>query len=354
MQNKKIILTGTHLTPALAFIDQLKKDKTTNWKIFYIGRNFNSTQNLQPSIESKIVPQKNIPFYGLNCGKLDRRWLPNTLKGIPQTISAFIKSYKLIHQIKPDICVSFGGYISVPVIIASYLSKIPSITHEQTNTLSLSTKINSFFTDFTALSFPQKKYSSKQIFTGNLLRPEIFKQKSVFFQSLRISKPIIYITAGNQGSHSINLLIRDLANKFSNYFFIHQTGPLEYSQYKGIKSKNYFSIDYVDTPDIGWVLNNSKIIIGRSGANTCQEIVALNKTSILIPLPKTQQNEQIKNALWVKRNLPKLTLVIKQNQLSLSKLQKSINQLTKIPQKKSKIIFKNNPKLLKLCHEIIT
>jgi UDP-N-acetylglucosamine--N-acetylmuramyl-(pentapeptide) pyrophosphoryl-undecaprenol N-acetylglucosamine transferase len=352
--NKKIILTGTHLTPALAFIDQLKKDKTINWKIFYIGRNYNSTQNKHPSIESKIIPQKNILFYGLNCGKFDRRWFPNTLKGIPQTFSAYNKSLKLIKQIKPDICVSFGGYISVPVVIASNFLKIPSITHEQTNTLSLSTKINSFFTDFTALSFPQKKYSQKQIFTGNLLRPEIYKQKSVLFQSLKISKPIIYITAGNQGSHSINLLVPDLAKKFPKYFFIHQTGPLEFEEYKNINLKNYLCIDYVDTSDIGWILNNSQIIISRSGANTSQEIVALNKTSILIPLPKTQQNEQVKNALWVKRSLPKHTLVVKQNQLTLKKLQNSINRLSNITPKKVTISIKNNPKLLKLCHETLT
>ncbi len=269
-------------------------------------------------------------------------------------MSAFFKSHQLISQIKPDICVSFGGYISVPVIIAAYLAKIPSVTHEQTNTLSLSTKINSLFTDFTALSFPQKKYSPKQIFTGNLLRSEIYKQKSSLFGSLKINKPIIYITAGNQGSHSLNLLIPDLARFFPKYFFIHQTGSLEFKEYKNTNLKNYFPIDYINTSDIGWVLNNSQIIISRSGANTCQEIVALNKTSILIPLPKTQQNEQLKNALWVKHHLPKHTLLVKQNQLTLKKLQNSINRLSNISPKKITISIKNNSKLLKLCHEILT
>ena len=352
--NKKIILTGTHLTPALAFIDQLKKDKSINWKIFYIGRNYNSTQKKVASIESKKIPRKNIPFYGLNCGKFDRRWFPNTLKGIPQTFSAFTKSLKLIKQIKPDICVSFGGYVSVPVIIASFLSKIPSVSHEQTNTLSLSTKINSLFVDFTALSFPQKKYSQKQIYTGNLLRPDIYKRKSALFQSLNIRKPLIFITAGNQGSHSINLLIPDLAKKNPKYFFIHQTGLLEFQDYKNINLNNYFPIDYVDTSDIGWILNNSQIIISRSGANTSQEIVALSKTSILIPLPKTQQNEQIKNAHWVKRHLPKQTIVLKQDQLTLKKLQNSINKLSHITHQTITVSVKNNPKLLKLCHEILT
>lgn len=269
-------------------------------------------------------------------------------------MSALLKSRQLIKKIKPDICVSFGGYVSVPVIIASFLAKIPSVTHEQTSTLSLSTKINSLFSDFTALSFPQKHYSPKQIFTGNLIRPEIFKQKSKLFQSLKISKPIIYVTAGNQGSHDINLLIPGLSKICNQFYFIHQTGALEFENFNKLKLKNYHPIDYIDSENIGWVLNNSRLIISRSGANTCQEIVALNKPSILIPLPSSQQNEQLKNALWVKQNLPKHTMILKQKQYKLKNIQSMIDKLVQIPHLQKTRSINNNPKLLTLCHEILT
>ena len=202
-KTKKIIITGTHLTPAIELINQLKKD-TDSWEIFYIGRNYNSHQNLSPSIESITIPKLDIKFFGFDSGKLDRRWLPNTLAGIPLTIKSLFKIYKLIAQIKPDVVVSFGGYISVPVIFNSYLQKIPSITHEQTSTLSLSTKINSKFTNKVALSFPTNLKNDKYVVTGNLLRRQIFENKSKYFQNLKIKLPIIYITGGNQGSTILN------------------------------------------------------------------------------------------------------------------------------------------------------
>lgn len=328
---KKILITGTHLTPAVELINQLKED-TINWDIYYIGRIYNSHEKIKPSIESQVIPKLGVKFYSFQSGKLDRRWLPNTIAGIPLTLKSFFAINKLIKQIKPDITVSFGGYISVPVIINSYLQKIPSITHEQTSTISLSTKINSFFTNKVALSFPSPIKNNKYLVTGNLIRRQIFDQKSNFFENLKIKLPIIYVTGGNQGSQFLNKIIFKIKTKLTqNFYIIHQTGEQNL-----IASKNYLPLNFID--DIGWVLNNAQIIISRSGANTCQEIIALHKKSILIPLKVSQQDEQIKNAKLVKKNISE-TIVISEAKLTSSKLLKSIIKLNKI---KIKNILKPN------------
>lgn len=329
---KKILITGTHLTPAIELINQLKND-SIKWDITYIGRNYNSHENSIPSIESQNIPKLGVKFYGFDSGKLDRRWLPNTILGIPLTIKSLFKIYKLIQKLKPNIVVSFGGYISVPVIFNSYLQKIPSITHEQTNTLSLSTKINAKFTNFVALSFPTEIKNEKYIHTGNLLRQEIFETKSKYFEKQKINQPIIYITGGNQGSAILNKTIIEIIPKLTkNYFIVHQTGNDNY-----VASKNYLPINYID--DIGWILNKAEIIISRAGANTCQEIIALNKKSILIPLKISQQNEQTKNAILVKQKLSD-TIIIPEIKLNSFTLLNSINKLIKI-----KSITANKPNI---------
>jgi UDP-N-acetylglucosamine--N-acetylmuramyl-(pentapeptide) pyrophosphoryl-undecaprenol N-acetylglucosamine transferase len=190
---KKIIVTGTHLTPALELIHQLQQDKKTNWQINYIGRESNSNDPADISIESKIIPSLGVNFYPISCGKLDRRYLPNTIIGIPKTIKGFIQSLKLINQIKPDIIVSFGGYVSVPIVIISFFKKIKSITHEQTLTNSLTTKINSHFVTKIALSFNNPKQISqlpkdKIIVTGNLLRYQLFQKTKIpsFIQNSKL------------------------------------------------------------------------------------------------------------------------------------------------------------------------
>lgn len=360
---RKIIITGTHLTPALELIRQLQSDQKNNWKIYYIGRLSNSNDYQQTSIESKIIPSLGIKFYPLPCGKFDRRFLPNSILGIPKTIVGLYKSFILINRLKPDIIVSFGGYVSVPVIISGWLQKITSITHEQTLTNSLTTKINSHFVKKIALSFNNQNQidqlpEKKVVVTGNLLRYQLFKKTSLSNPKIKFPNPqlpTIYITAGNQGSHNINMVINELLPKLSNFNLIHQTGKNDYPLFKSLNKKysNYLATDYFATQDYSWIIQHTNIFVSRAGANTCQEIVAFNKNAILIPLPKSQQDEQQLNALWVEKQQPQQTIVIPQEKLTPNSLMQSIESLNKQKNTPSPKSYIPNLKLLQLIDEII-
>ena len=357
-ETRKIIITGTHLTPAIEFINQLKADQSLSWEISYIGRRYNSSNTGDTSIESKIIPNLKIKFYGILCGKFDRRWLPNTLRGIPQIYFGFKQSLILLKKIKPHLVVSFGGYVSVPVVIAAWFQKIPSLTHEQTPTLSLATKINSLFCRLVALSFPNNNTAKKYIVTGNLLRREIFNHHSNIFKKCKenLKKyPLIYFTAGNQGSHHLNIILKKiLPNLSPKYIIIHQSGQKDYAIFKRLSFKfpNYIVKNYISSTDIGWVFHHCQLVISRSGANTTQEIAALKLNSILIPLPVSQQNEQFINALWLKKQLPNNTIIIKDADLTTEILTRSIEKLINT----KKIISKNpnspNLRLLKLIKRL--
>lgn len=297
-----------------------------------------------------------INFYSISVGKLDRRWIPNTIKGLPQTGKSIFQTLKLIKKIKPHIIVSFGGYVSVPVIIAGYLNRIPSITHEQTLTNSLTTKINSFFVNKIALSFDNQNQKNnlpknKTVITGNLLRYELFHP-----QASKIGNNIdIYITAGNQGSHIINLIIKKILPHLKKYSIIHQTGKNDFSTFKKLEKKypNYKVFDYLEANDVAHVFNKTKLIISRSGANTSQEIVALNKKSILVPLKISQQNEQLLNALWVKEKNQNNTEIIEEKNLSDKHILKEIDKLISAKISNNTAKKTSNLKLLDLIHEIL-
>jgi UDP-N-acetylglucosamine--N-acetylmuramyl-(pentapeptide) pyrophosphoryl-undecaprenol N-acetylglucosamine transferase len=349
--SKKIVLTGTHLTPAAEFIRQLQNDPDIFWEISYIGRIHNSSVDTTPAVESKVISKTGVKYFGINCGKLDRRWFLYTLKGLPETLKGLFAASKIIKSLKPDYVVSFGGYVSVPVILSSFLNQVKSVTHEQTSTLSLSTKINSLFCHKVALSFPitKKFLKNKFIVTGNLLRREIFLNKSSKFDKLKIEKPIIYITGGNQGSLFINNLIKSSLPLLSkSYFIIHQCGQ----KFKSKASFNYLPLVYIDSQDIGWILNHAALMISRAGANTCQEIATLKIKSILIPLKVSQQNEQIKNAAFVKTQLPNITTVIPESKLNPPLLLSSIEKLIRIEYHRDVFKPKSNLRLLKLIKTI--
>jgi UDP-N-acetylglucosamine--N-acetylmuramyl-(pentapeptide) pyrophosphoryl-undecaprenol N-acetylglucosamine transferase len=348
--SKSIIIVGTHHTPAIELINLLRSDPKTSWQIAYIGHQYPA----ETHIIHTIIPKLKIPFYNLDCGKFDRKNLDKTLLSLPKIISAFFQSLSLLQKIKPDIIVSFGGYVSVPVIIAAFFKKIPSLTHEQTPVNSLSTKINSHFVNKIALSFDNKNQinqlpKNKVVITGNLLRSEIFNTDSKKFKNLP-KLPIIYITGGNQGSNFINDLTLKLVPELQNkYFIIHQTG----NHFSTSKTKNYYPVSYVEIEDIGWVLNHAQIVISRAGANTCQELNALNKKAIIIPLPFTQQNEQQLNAEWLQHQHPDLVVVIPQIEANSTKILDTITKLTNFPISPKPINHSPNLSLLKLIYELL-
>lgn len=357
-ETKRIVITGTHVTPALELIHQLKTDSSIEWEIYYLGREHNSSVTSSKSIESQIIPNDKVKFYGIPCGKFDRRWLPNTISGLPQIYAGFKSAFKLLNKIKPHLIVSFGGYVSVPVIIAGFIKKIPSITHEQTLTLSLSTKINSLFCRYTALSFPLKSDNPKYVVTGNLLRREIYNSHSKYFESLDFNLkkfPLIYLTAGNQGSHHLNIILKKLLPFLTqNFTIIHQVGAKDYPYFKKLSKKysNYLVKDYIESQDIGWIFKNTKLLISRAGANTIQEIAALKLNSIVIPLPISQQNEQVKNALWLQKQLPQNTIIINDKDLTSDLLDSSIYKLLFKKKTHRKITASPNLKLLKLIKRL--
>lgn len=352
MKNQKtIIITGTHHTPAIELIDLLRHDLRTSWKIIYIGHQYSA----ETHIGHTIIPKLKIPFYELNCGKFDRKDPVKSFFGIFVTVTAFLKSLSLINRLKPDIVVSFGGYVSVPVIAAAYFNKTPSITHEQTLTTSLSTKINSYFVNKVALSFNDpiqvnKLPSKKVVYTGNLLRQAIFNNHSSRFSQLKTNNlPILYITGGNQGSEFLNKLTQQLLPDLEKkYFVIHQCG----NNFKPPHIVNYFSTPYIEIEDIGWIFNHAQIIISRAGANTCQELDILHKKAILIPLPYSQQNEQFLNANWLQQRQPNSTIIIAQTEAKVPNILRAILKLSVQSTSKTPVKKIRNLNFLQLIHEL--
>jgi UDP-N-acetylglucosamine--N-acetylmuramyl-(pentapeptide) pyrophosphoryl-undecaprenol N-acetylglucosamine transferase len=343
--SKVIVITGSHHTPAIELIHQLREDPTINWTINYFGHIFPRESH----IKNTIIPQLNVNFMNIDSGKFDRHNFLTTMAGFSRTIKSLFRCYFILKKIKADIVVSFGGYVSVPVIIASYFCRLPSITHEQTHTISLSTRINSYFTNLVALSFKSTLSNTpispkKIIVTGNLLRREIFNNHTTTFKSIanNLKKyPLIYVTGGNQGSVFINQLISQLVPELSKkYTVIHQTG----SNYIGPSSPNYFPVEFVEAADIGWVLNNCSLIISRSGANICQEIELFKIPRILIPLPDTQQNEQLLNAKWLQQQNQDDTIILNQSNTTPDQLLSSVRQLNN--HRQFKLVLPQNQKLL--------
>lgn len=304
---KKIFITGGHFAPAKAVIDHLY-----NWEVFYLGRKHAMEDNMALALEyQELYKVSSIKYLELNTGRLQREFFVNfwqSVKALLKIPMGFMQSFYYLLRYRPNIVLSFGGYVALPVVINAWILDIPVITHEQTESMGLANKIIAFF--------------AKKILKFPVIREEVIKVKVQ-------NKNLIYITGGNQGSHVINLavekIIGDLVKK---YQVIHQMGDSSYHDFeKAPKIKNYKVYKFLTGEESAKALAESKIIISRAGANTVNEIAFLGKPTVFIPIPWSSGDEQQKNA----QKLVDLGMaeIIPQDQLSGKTLLKMIEKIEK-------------------------
>lgn len=307
----KIIITGGHVTPALAVIDKLNDSycgKTA--EIVFVGRKYAIDGEKTLSFEYKEVSKRRIKFINLYTGRLTRTFSIRMIVNLLKIPIGFFNALRIIKKENPDRILTFGGYIALPIALGAFLSNIPLYAHEQTIGIGLANKIINCFATKIFVAFAQSAYhlnTKKIVVTGNPVREAIFQiQKKPF--SINNARPVIYITGGSLGSHSINLHIKKiLPSLLKKYNIIHQVGDTKEFQdfeslsklkeaLKSTSNNCYYLFKHIYDDEIGYIYSISSLIIGRAGANTFFELIALGKPAIFVPLPWSAGSEQQKHA----------------------------------------------------------
>lgn len=303
----KILITGGHTSPALAIIDELKNNPRFNGhSVYFVGKKFDDKKSNKISLEFQEVQKRNVPFYELTAGRLTRIASVKTFVNFAKTPYGFYRAWQVLNNIRPEIVISFGGYIALPIAIMSYFMGIPVFTHEQTMRPGLTNRLIAIIAKKIYVAFDEaKKYfhTSKTKFVGNPIKKSVLSVNNKPFE-LDKSKPVIYVTGGSLGSHSINIIVEKIIDKLlDRYVVIHQTGvdPIydDFARLNELRDKlisekrrNYYLRKHILDQDIGYVFSKTDLVIGRSGANTFFELIALEKPAILIPLPWSANDEQ--------------------------------------------------------------
>lgn len=331
---KRILIVGGHLTPALALIEELQKNKEV--QILFIGRKLASEGSKAISAEYTQVKNKKIKFLNLTSGRLQRKLTRHTFFSLLKIPVGFVQSFFFQLLERPNLVVSFGGYLSLPVIFCAWLLAVRSITHEQASIGGLANRLNSLFVEKIFVSWGQTSPyfpKSKTELIGNLCRSAIFKKSAkskMLAQFLNKEGKLIYVTGGNQGSHIINKFIFNNLEIFSKFKVLHGVGTLnfqgDFDNAKKIKRQNYMAVDFIGDDDIGAVLNSAHIVISRAGANTVWELATLAKVAILIPLPIAASSEQEANANILKK--AGSTVLINQDDVTSVKIKNVLKEIT--------------------------
>ncbi|PIT89433.1 MAG: hypothetical protein COU27_00475 [Candidatus Levybacteria bacterium CG10_big_fil_rev_8_21_14_0_10_36_7] len=306
----KILVSGGHFSPAHSVIRELISQKNS---VLIAGRKSSFEGEKSDSYEYIVAKKEKIPFFEIRAGRLQRYVNKFAFVSFLKLFLGIYDGIVIIRRFKPDVVLTFGGYISFPVGVGAFLMRVPLVIHEQTQKAGLANRLLGQIATRICITFPSSfKYfpRGKIVLTGNPVRKEIFDVKKPF--DVPMDKKIIYITGGSAGSHFINLLVLQIIPRLlQKYTVIHQVGDSqEFKDYEVLKAKKdtlpkelrdrYILEKFILPESIGWVFQNTTLVVSRSGVNTVIELILLGKPAFLIPLPHGQSNEQLDNAKLLK------------------------------------------------------
>ena len=163
LNKKHILLTGGHAgSTAYALIRQIKVQNKP-WELSWIGPKKAMEGRNTGFLEQDIFPGLGIDSYTIDSGRIQRKFSRWTIPSILKIPKGFLQAIYLVRRIKPDLILSFGGFSAFPVVVASWLYKIPVLVHEQTACAGRANIYSAFFAKKILVS----RDSSKKYFPKN-------------------------------------------------------------------------------------------------------------------------------------------------------------------------------------------
>lgn len=284
--------TGGSVTPLLAVADELFGEER-NLEFLFIGSKFGPEKELVSEF-SKRVP---IRFIAIPAGKWRRYFSFSNLSDFLKILSAFFVSCKIIRKEKPDLIMTAGSFVSVPLVWAGAIFKIPILVHQQDIRPGLANKLMAPFARAVTISFEKSfaDYGPRAIWTGNptakqngnnLSRADIFRK-----YNLNKTQPMILVVGGGTGSLAINKLIADSLTDLTKFCqVVHLTGKGK-AENQAPNNSNYHSFELLPHEEMMLLMSGADLVVSRCGLGALTALSYLRKPAILIPMPDSHQED---------------------------------------------------------------
>lgn len=218
------------------------------------------------------------------------------------------QALKLLLRIKPKAVVGFGGYPTVPPVIAAWLLRVPRIVHEQNAVLGRANKLlvpiaSAVATGYPGLLSNMPKQANKATQTGNPVRPAVRDAAAQAYAPPEAGGPIrILVFGGSQGARVMSEVAPAAIERLSPELrkrveVVQQCRTEDVAAVKGIywrlglnaEVRTFFN-------DLPARMAAAHLVIARSGAATVSELAVIGRPSVLVPLPHALDQDQLANA----------------------------------------------------------
>ena len=309
LDNKRILFaaggTAGHINPALSAAG-IVRYLHPEAQILFVGT--------ADHMEAKLVPQAGYGFRTIDIAGFQRSFkfadVRRNINAVGKLMKVGGQVGRILDDFRPDAVIGFGGYVSGPVLRAAAKRGIPTAIHEQnafpgvTNKALARAVDTVMLTDMTAAR--RMRCKNDPVHTGIPVRREFHTaNQAQSRRELRLdNRPMVYSTGGSLGARAMNEAIIGmlaLLRKKKAAYFHHAYGQYgawvpEELEKRGVdlSAPELRIQEYIN--DAARRMSAADLVIGRAGASTVNEILAVGKASILIPSPNVAENHQYYNA----------------------------------------------------------
>lgn len=332
--------TGGHFYPIIAVAeavhDVVRQEHLLDPSLYYAA---------PKPYDREMLQANDVTFVGTAAGKMRRYFSLLNFFDWFKTGWGIFRSVLRIFFLYPDVVFGKGGYASFPTLLAARLFGIPVVIHESDT---VPGKVNAWAGKFArkiAVSFPETAAlfpADKTIVTGQPIRKAALHPSAEGareFLKLEPSVPIIFVIGGSQGSVALNeAMLGALPQLLPNYQVVHQCGEANIEDVAGRAriivgntpyKDRYKPFGYLNDVAMRMSAGAASLVVSRAGSGLF-EIAAWGLPSILVPLPDSAEDHQVKNAFAYART--GACAVIEQNNLTPGLLTAEITRILANPQ----------------------
>lgn len=291
----KVILTGGgtggSVSPLIAIYQRLHK-MAPDTEFLWIGQ--------YEGVEKKMVEKYGIAYQGISTGKLRRYFSWQNFVDPFRLLKGWWQARKIIKEFKPDVILSAGSFVSVPVAYAAKNLNIKFLVHQQDISIGLANRLMLKKATWINLTLTDLKYKLPKKLEvlpyGNPIREEILQGSKARFCTrfnFDSNKPIVLFTGGGTGALHLNQAIDQQAARLAQSAqIVHLCGKgKNLREFGSYHDNQYQVVEFFDAREMGDALAAADLVVTRAGLSALSEISVLGKPTIIIPLINTHQEE---------------------------------------------------------------
>ncbi len=288
--------TGGHLFPAQALAEVLI---ARGWRVVL------ATDERGALYADKFPADERIALSAATARAGD---IPGMIRAGWAVLQGFMQARSAFRRLDPAVVVGFGGYPSLPALLAALAQKRPTVIHEQNAVLGrvnrfLASHVTQVACAFPTLELARPAVRDRAHVVGNPVRPEIRALFDRPYEAPSADGPIrLLITGGSQGARLLSELTPEAILRLPEAV----RARLDVQQQTRKESMDMARRTYANAMvkaevapffrDMAGRLAAAHIVIGRSGASTVCELAVAGKPSILVPLQIAADDHQRFNA----------------------------------------------------------